>query len=208
MASLFTCLYLIFICPLFSPSPDRPLASQRDPIADSPAVYICRPDAVSLSAIVNDLRARKYSCFFLCFSSALRRDQIEWLARESAISNCHSLILRVTDLHCEFVALSTLCTPGAASLTTVSLQHQLLLSTTPQASLTPKQLLQLSRCPPSTELDANAPARAASVQPYSFGGWLSSSASASLSELVRGPACSSLLLTNDPKVCDDFMMVC
>jgi hypothetical protein len=81
------------------------LEAPRDPIPDVSAVYVVRPGAASLRAILDDAACGRYRDLTLHFSTPLPRPAMEALARGAVEAGCAARIRRVTDACQSFVSL-------------------------------------------------------------------------------------------------------
>ncbi|KAJ1339844.1 hypothetical protein BSLG_005505 [Batrachochytrium salamandrivorans] len=78
--------------------------SDRDPIADAPAIYFVEPTADNIKRISNDMSRQLYDSFNINFSSALPRPLLEDLATAAAATDTAGVITQIYDQYLNFVA--------------------------------------------------------------------------------------------------------
>ena len=81
------------------------LEAPRDPIPDVSAVYLVRPTAAALRAILDDAASARYRDATLHFCAPLPRPSLEALARGCVEAGAAARVRRVTDAYQGFVAL-------------------------------------------------------------------------------------------------------
>ncbi|KAH6566460.1 hypothetical protein BASA61_005397 [Batrachochytrium salamandrivorans] len=79
--------------------------SDRDPIADAPAIYFVEPTADNIKRISNDMSRQLYDSFNINFSSALPRPLLEDLATAAAATDTAGVITQIYDQYLNFVSL-------------------------------------------------------------------------------------------------------
>jgi hypothetical protein len=81
------------------------LMAERDRIPDVPAIYFVQPTGENIRRIVADCAAKRYSAFYLNFSSPLPRAMLELMAELAIKNGCVEAINKVHDQFSQFVAL-------------------------------------------------------------------------------------------------------
>jgi len=81
------------------------IGSNREPVADVPAVYFVRPTEANIDAIARDVGAGLYDAFHLNFTSTVPKHLLERLASNCAKSGGLKRVSSVFDRNVEFVAL-------------------------------------------------------------------------------------------------------
>lgn len=81
------------------------LHTDRDEIADTPAIYLCEPTAKNIERISNDLKANMYQDYYFNFTSPIARPELEALAQSAVTSGTTSNIKKIFDQHMNFISL-------------------------------------------------------------------------------------------------------
>eukprot|EP00004_Rigifila_ramosa_P008996 TRINITY_DN20454_c0_g1_i1.p1 TRINITY_DN20454_c0_g1~~TRINITY_DN20454_c0_g1_i1.p1 ORF type:complete len:650 (+),score=117.82 TRINITY_DN20454_c0_g1_i1:1-1950(+) len=81
------------------------IASERQPIADTPAIYFVLPTEANVDRIAADCAQRLYDSAHLHFARPLPRPLLDRLAEKLVQTNSSQLIASVFDEYCDFVAL-------------------------------------------------------------------------------------------------------
>ncbi|AMD21123.1 HEL158Cp [Eremothecium sinecaudum] len=79
------------------------IKQQRSPLPDVPVVYFVQPTEENIDLIVEDLNKNMYSEYYINFSSSLKRELLEDLAKKVATISKSSRIKQVYDQYTEFV---------------------------------------------------------------------------------------------------------
>ena len=92
------------------------LDSDREQIADVPAVYFVQPTAAAVKRIGEDCARRMYDSFYLNFTPSVPRPLLETLANETLATESVAQVSKVVDQHLNFASLEddffTLLLPG------------------------------------------------------------------------------------------------
>ena len=81
------------------------LDSDREQIADVPAVYFVRPTAANARRVAADCAAALYESFHLNFTPSIPRPMLESLASQTLESDCVAHVSRVMDQYLSFASL-------------------------------------------------------------------------------------------------------
>ena len=81
------------------------LSTPRSAVSEVPAVYFIEPTEGNIQCLIKDLREGLYDQYYFHFSSHLKREHLEELAKVTVETNQMSKVIKVTDQYLDFACI-------------------------------------------------------------------------------------------------------